>query len=316
MRLSVLIITYNHEKYIGKAIESALAQETDFDFEVVVGDDCSTDGTRKVIMDYMRRHPGKIIVPCGDRNVGANRNFIRSLAICRGKYVALLDGDDYWTSPKKLQTQVDYLENRQECVMCFHDVENIFEDFTGEPVYVQNDRQDTMDIEDILRDNFIPTSSLVFRNGFIDKFPDWYYDLPFGDWPFFVILSQFGKIGYIKEKMGVYRRRIGAATAGGAKSGPKCEMYIQGEIKTYKVLDRYFQGRYKSLIRNAVSKRYYILSTLYEQRGDLSNARRYALKRLATRSFDDGEENLMKQLLRLYVPSVYGILKALRSALS
>ncbi|MDH7480533.1 MAG: glycosyltransferase [Armatimonadota bacterium] len=317
MRLSVLMITYNHAKYIRKAIDSVLSQETNFDFEIVVGDDCSTDGTREIINEYIQRYPNKMVAPCAERNIGANRNFTRSLVICRGQYIALLDGDDYWTSPRKLQTQVDYLDSHPEYIMCFHDVENIFEDCTGSPVYIQNERPETMDIEDILKDNFIPTSSVVFRNGFIRQFPDWYCDLPFGDWPFFIILSQFGKIGYINQTMGAYRRRTEAATAGGAaKFGPKGELFLQGELKIYRLLDNYFHGRYRSIIRPAVSRRYYLLSTHFEKIGNLSKAKKYALYRLATRSFNDGEENILKHLFRLYMPGVYGFIKALRSAMS
>src|SRR5580700_3234664 len=109
MKLSVAMITYNQERYIGQAIESVLAQRVNFDYEIVIGEDCSTDGTREIVRDFGRRYPNRIVPLVRDQNLGGPKNLISTLASCRGQYVALLEGDDHWTSADKLQKQVDYL---------------------------------------------------------------------------------------------------------------------------------------------------------------------------------------------------------------
>jgi glycosyltransferase involved in cell wall biosynthesis len=113
--VSVLLITYNHEPYIGQAIEGVLFQETDFSIELVIGEDCSTDRTREIVMKYQKKHSDIIRVITSDQNVGARKNGQRTLQACRGKYIAFCEGDDYWHDPNKLQIQYDYLEMHPEC---------------------------------------------------------------------------------------------------------------------------------------------------------------------------------------------------------
>ena len=107
IKVSVCMITYNHERFIAQAVESALMQETDFDYEIVIGEDCSTDGTRQVLLDLHDRHPDRIRLLLREKNIGASHNFVGTLEACRGEYVAFLDGDDYWTCPNKLQKQAN-----------------------------------------------------------------------------------------------------------------------------------------------------------------------------------------------------------------
>ena len=103
MKLSVMMITYNHEKFIAQTLESVLAQKVNFDYEIVIGEDCSTDRTREILMDFYRRYPKRIVPLLRDKNIGAMRNMEATLAACKGNYLALLEGDDYWTCPEKLQ---------------------------------------------------------------------------------------------------------------------------------------------------------------------------------------------------------------------
>ena len=93
--LSVLIITYNHEKFIGKALDSALGQKTNFDYEIVIGEDCSTDKTRQILLEYKKKYPRKVKLVLQEKNVGPNENFIDTYMACTGKYIAMLEGDDY-----------------------------------------------------------------------------------------------------------------------------------------------------------------------------------------------------------------------------
>ena len=113
--VSVKMITYNHAPYIAQAIEGVLQQKTNFPFELVIGEDCSTDGTREIVLEYQKKYPDIIRVITSDKNVGMNRNSYRTMKACRGKYIAFCEGDDYWHHPDKLQKQVDYMESHPEC---------------------------------------------------------------------------------------------------------------------------------------------------------------------------------------------------------
>lgn len=128
--LSVRLISYNHEKFIRKALDSAIAQLTNFPIEIVIGDDFSTDSTLSICLEYQQKFPNKIRVlnrKVGDeyyvnrQRVGMMWNLIDVIKNCRGKYIAILEGDDYWIDPYKLQKQVDYMEARPDCSMTFHD---------------------------------------------------------------------------------------------------------------------------------------------------------------------------------------------------
>jgi glycosyltransferase involved in cell wall biosynthesis len=118
--VSIFCITYNHSKFIAKALDGFLMQQCNFNTEIIIGDDCSTDGTAEIIDDYVVRYPGRITRLKAPKNIGATQNVIRVALETKGKYVATCDGDDYWTDPYKLQKQVDFLENNPEYVMCCH----------------------------------------------------------------------------------------------------------------------------------------------------------------------------------------------------
>lgn len=117
--VSVKMITYNHAPYIARAIEGVLQQKTAFPFELVIGEDCSTDGTREIVFEYQKKHPDIIRVITSSKNVGMNKNGLRTTKAGTGKYIAFCEGDDYWHHPGKLQKQVDYLENHPECGLVY-----------------------------------------------------------------------------------------------------------------------------------------------------------------------------------------------------
>lgn len=119
--VSVKMITYNHAPFIAQAIEGVLQQKTNFPFELVIGEDCSTDGTREIVFEYQKKYPDVIRVITSDQNIGMKKNGYRTIKACRGKYIAFCEGDDYWHHPEKLQKQVDYLERHPECSMLFGD---------------------------------------------------------------------------------------------------------------------------------------------------------------------------------------------------
>lgn len=205
MKVSALIITYNQERYIAQAIESALMQETDFDYEVVISEDCSPDGTRAIVQDYEARHPGRIRVDYSPRNLGGVENFVLSFRGCRGEYVALLEGDDYWTSPRKLQAQADFLDGHPECSMCVHGVTEVFENGRRPVEWIAPDQKEISTLGDLLLNNFVHTSSAMLRHDAFEDYPRWVYDAPFSDYPTWVQAATHGDIGYLKEFLGAYR---------------------------------------------------------------------------------------------------------------
>lgn len=118
--VSICCITYNHARFIAHAMESFIMQQTNFQFEIVVGNDCSTDGTLEVLEGFKKQYPGKITLVSTKKNLGPHHNMINALKVCKGKYIALCEGDDYWTDSCKLQKQVDFLETNTEYIICCH----------------------------------------------------------------------------------------------------------------------------------------------------------------------------------------------------
>lgn len=205
--LSILVLTYNQHAYIAEAIESILSQKVDFEYEIVIGEDCSTDGTCEIVRNYCRLYPHLISAIFHSPNIGMMNNFISAFKACRGEYIAILEGDDYWTSPDKLQKQVDFLEAHPECCGCFHNV-LVQHDNAPEKNHIFHTPalpKSTFTISDLLESNFIPTCSAVFKSNIIKNLPAWYNDCPMGDWPLHILNAEYGEYGYLSEVMGVYR---------------------------------------------------------------------------------------------------------------
>lgn len=251
MKLSVLLTAFNHEKYIARAVESVLEQRTNFDLELVIGEDCSSDRTRDVVIALQDRHPDKIRLLLREQNLGMLRNSIETYLACQGEYVALLDGDDYWVSPHKLQRQVDFLDSHPECVLSCHNALILFEEGTNRPegLYCRPDQKELCDLEDLLQENFIAPCSLVCRNGLITEFPDWIQGLVCADWAFFLLLAQHGKIGYLADTMGVIRK-----LSSGAWTGIGAEARIRSLEKMYQHINEHLGFRYDALIRALIPK--------------------------------------------------------------
>jgi glycosyltransferase involved in cell wall biosynthesis len=303
MKLSVCLITYNHEQFIAQALESVLAQQTDFDYEIVIGDDCSTDRTRQIAFEYQQRYPDKIFLGPSEKNLGVNRNLAQTLQACRGQYIALLEGDDYWTSAVKLQRQVDFLDSYPDCATCFHAVKIFHEnDSTPPRVSPRRGQKKISTIEDLLRlGNFIPTCSAVFKNGLFGELPNWFYTLRIADFPLHVFNSQHGKIGYINQVMGAYRIH-----SGGSFSAETNFRNVQEVVRLYDHLNAYLDYKHDRTI--TAIKSYWEAVDFY-RKGDLARARACAAKRASTPPFNS--QALMAWLLT-YSPPLYRLAKTFR----
>lgn len=207
MKVTVLVVTYNHEKFIDQAIESVLMQQTDFEYEVVIIEDCSTDRTRDIVIDFQKKNPNRIRLVLAEKNSNVRRACKREILNARGSYIAVLDGDDYWTSPQKLQKQADFLDIHKEWSICFHNTTILYDDNSKKPRNSNPPEQKRIStLEDLLAGNFIPTCSVMFRSGLFESFPSWFDTVWAADWPLHILNAQHGKIGYIDEVMGAYRQ--------------------------------------------------------------------------------------------------------------
>ncbi|MFV0363046.1 MAG: glycosyltransferase family 2 protein [Suipraeoptans sp.] len=120
MKVSIVMLAYNHERFIAKALDSVLMQKTTYDYELIVGEDCSTDGTREIVHSYEDKFKGRLKPIYNEKNIGMIKNLMSCFDMCSGEYIAMLEGDDLWISPDKLQKQVDFLENNPDYVVVAH----------------------------------------------------------------------------------------------------------------------------------------------------------------------------------------------------
>jgi glycosyltransferase involved in cell wall biosynthesis len=202
--VSVAMIAYNVGKYLEEAIESVLAQQTNFKVELVIGEDCSTDNTREIALAYQIRYPDVVRVLLHEKNLGLTPNSVATQNACRGKYIALLDGDDYWTDDLKLQKQVEFLEQNTGFSASGHQAEKIFED--GSPSKMFGETVDKVYVlNDTITHRKFHTSSLVYRREYWVKTGGIPENISSNERAIYPMLAIFGKINYFKDSMCVYR---------------------------------------------------------------------------------------------------------------
>jgi glycosyltransferase involved in cell wall biosynthesis len=272
MKVSVLVLTYNHEKFIAQALDSILMQEGNFDYEIVIGEDCSTDNTRNIVTDYQKKHPDRIRLLLPEKNLGMMRNLVQTYKACEGQYIAILEGDDYWTSPHKLQKQVDFLDANPDFAICFHNARTLWQN--GEragtllcPLFQKKEST----IEDLLSQNFVPTLTVMLRNRVVTDFPDGFLDLNYGDWPFLLLNAQYGKIGYIRETMAVYRIHAGGAASAAYTNKEKYLKNLYGIIQVHELMNRHLDYKYNHIIVKKISD-YRNLAERYKTTGKMSRS--------------------------------------------
>ncbi len=217
------MITYKHEHFIAQAIESILMQEVDFEVEVVIGEDCSPDRTRAIVEDYAQRFPGVIRAILPERNVGMMRNLMNTLESAKGEFIAMLEGDDYWTDKDKLAQQVRFMRENPGCALRHHRVSYMqngvcLKEYPPEARRVK--RID--DGGELAYQNFIQTCSLVFRRTHLPAFQNDFAAQKVGDWPLCVLLAERGWIGYLDINMADYRIHPGGMWSTRAVASQLC----------------------------------------------------------------------------------------------
>lgn len=211
--ISVSMPTYGQEKFLSEAILGILSQEVNYSIELIVSDDCSPDNTESVVKNIIKTHPNGNWIKYirHTQNKGAIPNFAWTLSQAKGKYIAICEGDDYWTDPLKLQKQVDFLEKNEDCVLCFHKVKILKP--TGEFVddFITKIPENFELRETLAKKlNYIHTPSVLFRNVIQNEVDTMEFkNSPIGDYFLYMMLTKYGKIGYLEDSMAVYRYGVG-----------------------------------------------------------------------------------------------------------
>lgn len=213
---SVLLITYNHEKYVRQALDSVLMQKADFAFEVVAADDCSQDSTPDILREYQANNPAIRVLPT-ERHLGITRNYKRGFDACRGEYVAVIEGDDYWISPRKLEALCAFLREHPECPFCFHRVIRLDEGSEHSAVYPKftaDAQSNPLTASLLARENFIGGfSTCVYRRAAVAALDPTLWGMRVREWLFNIVVAQQGTIGYVPEIMSVYRAHPGGLSS-------------------------------------------------------------------------------------------------------
>ena len=279
--VSVLCIAFNHAPYIRQCLDGFLKQKTNFVFEIIVHDDASTDGTTDIINEYAAKYPNVIIPICETTNIyskiGFGGLFEILINLSKGKYIALCEGDDYWTDSMKLQRQIDFLESHSEYSMCFHNaVVHHEEGNTPDHPFLRVDVDREYTGFEILEKWTVPTASTVIRKEVVDsqKYKIASKDRRFiyGDIVFFLSAAECGKIYYLAKTMSVYRRHQGAFV-----SHNSLERDLKGVEHDKAILD-VFGNKYQGTIKHTLTNKYFSFISRGLKRGKVGFALFYLCK--------------------------------------
>jgi glycosyltransferase involved in cell wall biosynthesis len=308
-KVSVAMITYNHERFIAQAIESVLAQKVDFEVEMVIGEDCSTDGTRRIVQEYARKYPNVIRALLPDKNVGMQKNFIIVIEACTGDFIACLESDDFWTDPQKLAKQAAFLDANLECASCFHNAIMFSDDQSNSsPDLSLNKRGNRLmcrprtkprySQKDFFKGNVIPTCSVMFRKEAVGKFPPWFEKLSIADLPLHILCTEHGMAGYLRDVMAAYRLHSGSSW-----SSKSFLDKIPHEIEMFEELERYLQSRPKSVAIQASRRQAVLAISRCRRKLELGRARQW---------LDSSPEKVCDAIWRAWLTNPYEVKWLLR----
>lgn len=256
--VSICSITYNHAPFIRQCLDGFLMQQCNFPIEIIINDDCSTDGTTEIIREYAEKYPDKIFPIFHEENLysqgvrGMFLNFVFPKA--RGKYIALCEGDDYWTDPLKLQKQVNFLESHPEYSLTCSDATVLGN--SGELTWKRYDESCEVPIKDVIlkRGAWIYTASMLYRWELMQDFPDFSRNCHVVDYPMAIHLALRGKVYFFAEKMVTYR----FLTAGSWSARTSInEAYFNSWLSEIRMLQGYneqSQGKYATYFQTVMGK--------------------------------------------------------------
>lgn len=260
LMVSVVIISYNHETYIEKCIENVLNQTTNFDFEIIISNDCSKDNTDSVIRDVIKKNnnPSNIRYYNQENNLGMVNNTVFVFKQSKGKYIAICDGDDYWTDSLKLQKQVDFMEANNEIVFSFHGAKTL-DNNSNFNTYPKNKLFKNKQI--VPKDVFISrgaayscTSSIMFQSQLIHILPNYFTNCFVNDFPLALLAISNGEIGYLEDEMTVYRTMADNSwSAIKDKDMIFKEKKFENTMMTLRDFDEFTNHKYHTLLDNLKS---------------------------------------------------------------
>lgn len=216
-KCSVSIVTFQQTDFIRQAVESAIRQDTTFDYDIIVGDDASTDGTQDILRALRNEAPEKVRLLLPERNYGdyGLSNVLATIAAARGEYIAFMDGDDYWTAPDKLQRQVDFMDAHPECLVSAHRVQHLGDDGSQSLSVSPGNSDGLWEVDELFNVNFTPKSATMIRRSALTQVPDWYRTTKIASaaWLFNLLVAKGGKVGFIDSVMAVHRVHGASITA-------------------------------------------------------------------------------------------------------
>ncbi len=212
-RISIPMVTFQHERFVGEAIESVLAQDCP-DWEIIVGDDASTDRTIEIVQSYLPacewQGQQRLRILPWQSKVGRRANYMRVLRACRGEYIAQLDGDDFLVSERSLSLRADFLDRRRDFALVFGAWLETDEHGRQEgPIRRMQDGRRRFSFDDFGKYCLCTSSAVMSRRGLYGEFPAWYADAPVGDWPLHVLNALHGDVGFLDEVLAIHRNRPG-----------------------------------------------------------------------------------------------------------
>lgn len=306
LMVSICCITYNHEEYIAAALDSFLMQKTSFDFEILVHDDASTDKTAEIIKDYEEKYSDIIKPMYQTENQYSKGKKIEIFVFAKanGKYIALCEGDDYWTDPHKLQKQFEYMENHPECSLCVHAAKKVMGDKVIKCIRPSNKNKIFTTAEVILGGGgLFATNSMFFPTRLVKNLPEYFLNCSIGDYPLTIYLSLNGNAYYIDNFMSVYRYMVKNSWSSEMHANPK--KYIEHIKMIEKMLNQvneYTNYAHSNAIKN------YILQLHFEimlRQGAFTEIKKGPYKEIY---LSLNSKSKLKIFLMQYCPSIAHVL--------
>jgi glycosyltransferase involved in cell wall biosynthesis len=267
--LSAICLAFNHEDYISQALDGMLMQETDFPFEIVINDDCSTDNTVAILKEYAEKYPSIIRLILQKENQYSKGIKIETLLIKEavGKYIAICEGDDYWTDPHKLQIQLDEMHKVENCQMSFHSAVDVWVDKSNkDSVSTKRSNGNRLfTTREVIMGGggFCPTASLIIEKEAVANMPQWINGPQNGDYYLQIFGSLKGGALYIDRTMSVYRRNAAGSWSSNMQDLEIRESQFEKMVPVLDAMDRHFNEQYHAEINQIKSDWYLGLAVVY-----------------------------------------------------
>jgi len=264
MKLSILVLVYNHGEFLDECLESVFSQNCTFDFEVLVGEDCSTDNSLEICKKFQKKYPNQFKLFQREENVGMLNNFYNLIDSATGEYIAFLEGDDYWTDTRKLKLQAEALDSNLDCSITYHNVNMFFgEGLDGsERLYVKRNQPLKVGVKEVIENEvFMHTSSLMIRTKSIISTPSSFFTYSMGDIPITIFALRDGSQAlYIDKIMSSYRKNLGGITF---KFNKKRIKTVLNYILMYRDLNELLDYKYNSSFMHAEQKKFIEVTSLH-----------------------------------------------------